>query len=83
MTICLSCKRYFMDASSCTVDGIRYPDDEVLEAIPYGGESADHEAGRCPDCGVERGGFHHPECAVAECPRCGDRLSRCGCLETA
>jgi len=35
---------------------------------------------RCPDCGVSIGGFHHPGCGHEKCPRCGERLSLCGCL---
>jgi uncharacterized OB-fold protein len=35
---------------------------------------------RCPDCGVSIGGFHHPGCSREICPRCGERLSLCGCL---
>jgi len=33
----------------------------------------------CRDCGVAVGAFHHPGCAVEECPRCGDRYADCDC----
>lgn len=81
MTLCLTCKRYVMDADSCTADGIRFPDGESLAAVPFGEESADEGADQCPDCGVDRGGYHHPGCDVAECPRCGEPLVSCGCLD--
>lgn len=81
MTLCLTCKRYFMDADTCTADGIRFPDGEAIEAVPYGAESPPPDADRCPACGVDRGGYHHPGCDVAECPRCGDELAACGCLD--
>lgn len=80
VTLCDTCSGYFMDAESCTADGIRFPDGHVSEAIPYGSESIKRDDDRCPDCGVERDGFHHPGCEVAECPRCGEPLVDCGCL---
>lgn len=81
MTICLTCNRYLMDASSCTADSIRFPDGKVADALPYGQETDPPVGERCPECGVERGGFHHPGCPVAECPRCGEPLDGCGCLD--
>jgi len=35
--------------------------------------------GRCGDCGVAVGGWHHPGCDLAECPACGGQLITCGC----
>ena len=83
MTLCHACKRYLMDAGTCTVDCVRFPDGEALAAVPFGDEPEFVAAERCPDCGVERGGYHHPGCDVAACPRCGDTLAACGCLEGA
>lgn len=56
MTICLTCNRYFMDAESCTADGIRYPDGSVIEAVPYGNKSTEESSSHCPQCGVDEGG---------------------------
>jgi hypothetical protein len=80
MTLCLTCKRYFMDAETCTADAIRYPDGDVPGAITHGSEAVEYGAERSPECGVERGGYHHPGCKVAECPRCGEPLAECDCL---
>lgn len=80
MTICLTCNRYFMDADTCTAEAIKFPSGTVLEAVPFGQESSVDGVDRCPECGVDTGGYHHPGCAVAACPRCGDPLVTCGCL---
>lgn len=72
-----------MDAPTCTAEEIQFPDGEILEAIPYGDESKNKkEEERCPSCGVEIGGYHHPGCEISECPRCGKPLASCSCLET-
>jgi hypothetical protein len=34
---------------------------------------------RCRDCGVGRGGVHHPGCAREECMVCGQQLFCCNC----
>lgn len=81
MTICLTCNRYFMDAATCTAEEYRFPDGTVLGAVPYEMESTEEDSPRCPDCGVADGGYHHPGCAVAVCPRCGETLVTCGCLD--
>lgn len=39
-----------------------------------------HDPGRCRDCGVAKGGMHHPGCFAECCPRCGGQLVGCGCL---
>lgn len=81
MTLCLTCNRYLMDADSCTASCIRFPDGEELDPIPYGEEAAEEGPDRCPDCGVDHAGYHHPGCEVASCPRCGGKLVSCGCLD--
>lgn len=37
--------------------------------------------GRCPDCNVADGGYHHPGCDQEVCPICGGQMIACGCLE--
>lgn len=33
----------------------------------------------CDDCGVEVGGYHHRDCAIEQCPICGDFAAVCHC----
>lgn len=35
--------------------------------------------GRCHDCKVARGGYHHPGCGLEWCPRCGLQHIMCYC----
>jgi hypothetical protein len=69
-------------APSCNVrhldrDGVAHP------LLPYGAETrwgrSARPTGRCHDCGVEPGGFHHLGCDVAECPVCRGQLFICDC----
>lgn len=55
---------------------VEYPDGKKLKPLPYGGPGE-----RCHDCGIARGGNHHPGCDMEKCPRCGGQLISCGCLD--
>lgn len=35
--------------------------------------------GRCGDCGVARGQYHHVGCDLEACPVCGEQLISCSC----
>ena len=35
--------------------------------------------GRCYDCGVPRGTYHHDNCDLERCPKCGGQLFGCEC----
>ena len=74
MAICVDCEREMTTAASCTVTTLHLGD------LPY--PMARHRRsgdGRCGDCGVEPGGYHHLGCDLARCPRCGRQLITCGC----
>ena len=74
---------------------IFYSDGVTMPAIPFGKEQGHLGNSKlsklinglkkivnfdfCPDCGVKRGGYHHPWCDVEMCPRCGGRLLVCDC----
>ncbi len=85
MATCTYCGREMRTATSCKrtpwiLQGREYA------PIPYGEEErteGGHLYHRCPDCGVARGGFHHPACDIEECPRCHQQLISCGCADTA
>ena len=74
MTICVDCGRETTTAASCTTTTLHIGD------LPF--PMARHRRsgdGRCSECGVEPGGYHHLGCDLAGCPRCGRRLVSCGC----
>lgn len=79
---CAYCRRDTHTEAGCTTDTITFPDGVVEAAIAYGEEATARLADTCPGCGAPRGGYHHPFCPIEECPRCGRRLMRCGCLDT-
>jgi hypothetical protein len=68
--ICEWCNRDMNTATTCTgtiieIDGKNYP------PVP-----ADEE---CGDCGVSKGGSHHPGCDIELCPLCGGQRIDCNC----
>lgn len=76
MAICDDCGQEMTTAASCTADTLilhfeRFRRFRVRQAI--GPE------GRCGDCGVQAGGFHHLGCDIERCPRCSGQLISCGC----
>jgi hypothetical protein len=82
MAICPDCGRDVAEAASCT-RGHFHLGTRMVPRIPYGDErrpptwySYDE---RCDDCGVEAGGHHHRDCAVEQCPLCGDYSAVCRC----
>jgi hypothetical protein len=70
---------------SCTIEQYEYADGDVVDRIPFG-HDREHwiELGiippeRCRDCGVKLGGYHHPQCCIERCPRCGVQNLTCHC----
>ncbi len=82
MPICPDCRRDIAEVTSCTrqhfqlgnkkIPRIRYGD-ERRPPVEYSYEE------RCDDCGVEVGGYHHRDCAIEQCPLCGDYAAVCHC----
>lgn len=80
--ICPQCKRNMLRTRTCSARIILLHG-QNYDLIPYGAERfelpSDPEYDRCGDCGVKRGGFHHVNCDMEECPRCHEQLIGCEC----
>lgn len=80
MAVCQECQREMLTALSCTVSTLHFGGDAV-PVVPHGcdGATGPDGGGRCGDCGVQVGGFHHLGCDMQRCPRCRRQLLSCGC----
>jgi len=64
-------------ADSCTSDPIKFDGDP--KKYPPSTYHFDEPSGRCHDCNIKHGGFHHAGCDVERCPKCGGQLISCDC----
>ncbi len=82
MAICPDCQRDISGTASCVRRHFRLGN-RLVPRIPYGDERrppVSYSFDRyCDDCGVEIGGFHHRDCAIEQCPLCGDYAAVCHC----
>lgn len=80
MAICGFCGFEMTKGRSCTVDAC-HVDGRRVELDRFGSEPgmSRYRSARCGDCGVERGGLHHPGCDLQRCPSCRGQLLSCGC----
>lgn len=81
MAKCSWCEQEMTDPATvdCTKNReVEYPDGKKLPASNYHFEEP---SGRCHDCRIKHGNYHHPGCDVERCPRCQGQLISCGCLD--
>lgn len=68
-----------MTSASACVDAPLHLDTRPVRRSPFGSERGFDHLGRCGDCGVVPGAFHHRGCDVERCPLCTRQLSSCWC----
>ena len=79
MAICNWCNQDMKIVDDCIKNReVEYPDGTKLPSSTYHFEE---ESGRCHDCNIKHGNYHHPGCDVERCPKCQGQLISCGCLE--
>lgn len=82
MAICEECNQEMSGdspATACRTRGrVTFPNGLSLPALTKHFSEA---SGRCHDCNVKHGSYHHPGCDVERCPRCDGHLMTCGCLD--
>jgi hypothetical protein len=78
MAICSSCEREMTTAASCTAT-VLHRGGAPIHMIRWGKERGWPASGRCGDCGVRPGGFHHLGCDVQRCPLCEGQMMSCDC----
>lgn len=77
MAQCSWCKEDMNSVDDCAKNRVvEFLDGTNLPASTF---HLKEPSGRCHDCGIQHGNFHHPGCDVEKCPRCGGQIISCGC----
>ncbi|MCU1355150.1 MAG: hypothetical protein JWM89_568 [Acidimicrobiales bacterium] len=81
MAACNYCSQEMLDGISYSVE-VLHRDGAPFPLKPFGKDRQGRYKrpdGRCGDCGVPVGGFHHLGCDVQRCPCCRHQMISCGC----
>lgn len=66
-----------MKSDDCTENReVEYADGTKLPSSTY---HFSEPTGRCHDCNIKHGNYHHPGCDVERCPRCKGQIISCDC----
>lgn len=84
MSTCEHCGQPFMTADTCEGNALLViPGGVEIQRIPHDGYGSTDDRGKCPGCGVAKGGIHHLWCDVERCPACNGNLTVCGHLDVS
>ena len=78
MATCRWCYEEMTTSVSCSVESM-HREGVPVAMVRWGNERRWRARGRCGDCGVALGGFHHLGCDIQQCALCGGQMITCGC----
>jgi len=70
--LCSGCGLDMETAPGCRISQVRLENGKVFARILV-------DTTPCPDCGAQRGNFHHENCDQEKCPACGGQNISCEC----